>query len=88
VKFRIDLSNRAGRDLDRLGRDTQERMIKRLEQLSEDPFDGRLSAPLTNQGNLRKSRVGGWRIIFSVDASARALNVVTIVPRGQVYHRI
>jgi mRNA interferase RelE/StbE len=88
VKFRIELSTRAGRDLDRLGRDTQERMMRRLEQIAEDPFDGRLSAPLTNQGGLRKSRVGGWRIIFGVDVSARAVNVVTIEPRGQVYHRI
>jgi mRNA-degrading endonuclease RelE of RelBE toxin-antitoxin system len=37
VKFRIDLSSRAVRDLDRLGRDTQERMMKRLEQLAGDP---------------------------------------------------
>jgi mRNA interferase RelE/StbE len=39
-------------------------------------------------GSLRKSRVGGWRIIFSVDTSARAVQVVTVEPRGQVYHRI
>jgi mRNA interferase RelE/StbE len=88
VTYRIKLSSRAERDLDRLGRDTQERMMKRLEQLAEDPFDSRLSGPLTNQGGLRKSRVGGWRIVFSVDVSARAVNIVMIEPRGQVYHRI
>jgi mRNA interferase RelE/StbE len=88
VKYRIELSSRAGSDLDRLGRDTQQRMMKRLEQLAEDPFDSRLSAPLASQRNLRKSRVGGWRIIFSVDVPTRAVNVVMIEPRGQVYHRI
>lgn len=88
MKLRIELSNRAARDLDRLGRDAQQRMIKRLEQLAEDPFDARLSGPLSGQGTLRKSRVGGWRIIFSVAGPAQVVNVVTIERRGQVYRRI
>ena len=88
MNYRIELSNRASRDLDRLGRDTQQRMIKRLDQLAQDPYDARLSAPLTNQGNLRKSRVGGWRIIFAGDDEGRLLHVVTIERRGQVYQRV
>jgi mRNA-degrading endonuclease RelE of RelBE toxin-antitoxin system len=66
VKYRVELSDRAARDLDRLGRDVQERMMKRLEQLAQDPYSTRLSGPLTNQGGLRKSRVGGWRIVLRV----------------------
>jgi len=88
VKYRIELSNRASRDLDRLSRDVQERMIQRLEQIAEAPYDARLSGPLTNREGLRKSRVGGWRIIFSVNHSDRLLNVVMIERRGQVYQRI
>jgi mRNA interferase RelE/StbE len=88
VRYRVDLSDRAARDLDRLGRDVQERMMRRLEQLAQDPYNARSSAPLTNQGSLRKSRVGGWRIIFTVDNDARSLQVVTIERRGQVYQRI
>ena len=88
MKYRVELSNRGTRDLDRLGRDVQQRMIRRLEQLAQDPHDARLSAPLTNQGGLRKSRVGGWRILFTVDDEKRLLQVVTIERRGQVYQRI
>ena len=88
MSYRIDLSDRAARDLDRLGRDVQERMMRRLEQLAEDPYNARLAGPLTNQGSLRKSRVGGWRIIFTVDDEKRSLHVVTIERRGQVYQRI
>jgi mRNA interferase RelE/StbE len=87
VKYRVDLSNRAASDLDRLGRDARDRMMRRLEQLSVDPHDARLSGPLTNKGGLRKSRVGGWRIIFRVDDQNHALKVVTIERRGQVYRR-
>jgi mRNA interferase RelE/StbE len=88
VKYRVELSNRAARDLDRLSRDTQSRMIQRLDQLAEDPHHPRLSGRLQNRGDLRKSRVGGWRIIFTVQEEARVVNVVTIERRGQVYQRI
>ncbi len=88
MKYQVRLSDRSAKDLDRLSRDVQQRMLKRLEQLAEDPFDSRLSAALQNQGSLRKSRVGGWRIIFSVNEPDRAIEVVTIERRGQVYQRI
>jgi mRNA interferase RelE/StbE len=88
VKYRIELSNRAARDLDRLNRDTQERMMGRLEQLGQDPYAVRWSSPLKGPGGMRKSRVGGWRIIFTVDIEQRLLYVVTIERRGQVYQRI
>jgi mRNA-degrading endonuclease RelE of RelBE toxin-antitoxin system len=55
VKWQIEPSNRAVRDFDRLSRDVQQRMLKRLEQLAEDPYVARLSGSLTNQGSLRKS---------------------------------
>ena len=88
MKLRVALSNRAARDLDRLGRDVQTRMLERLELLAQDPYAPRLSAPLTSKGDLRKSRVGGWRIIFSVDDPAQTLSVLTIERRGQVYKRL
>jgi mRNA interferase RelE/StbE len=88
VNYEIRLSNRATKDLDKLNRDTQRRMVRRLEAIGEAPWDGRLSEPLTNQGELRKSRVGGWRIIFSVDDENKVVNVVMIERRGQVYKRI
>jgi mRNA interferase RelE/StbE len=88
VSYEVCLSNRAAKDLDRLNRETQQRMVRRLEQIGEAPQDPRFSSMLTNQGGLRRSRVGGWRIIFAVDEEGRTVDVVTIERRGQVYHRI
>ena len=88
MNYQISLSNRAAKDLDRLPRGTQERILNRLDQLAEAPCDPRLSSRLTNQGGLRKSRVGGWRIIFSVNEGGGTVEVVTIERRGQVYQRI
>jgi mRNA interferase RelE/StbE len=88
VTCQVRLSNRAAKDLDRLNRGTQERILNRLDQLAEAPDDPRFSNLLTNRGGLRKSRVGGWRIIFSVNHDRKTVHVVTIERRGQVYHRI
>jgi mRNA interferase RelE/StbE len=88
VKYEIRLSHRAARDLDRLDKPTQKRMLRRLEQLAEDPYGPRISAPLSGVGNLRKSRVGAWRIIYQVTDDPKIVFVVMIERRGQVYKRI
>jgi mRNA-degrading endonuclease RelE of RelBE toxin-antitoxin system len=71
--------------LDRLDRPTERRVRTRLVRLSEAPFDPRLSGPLTERAGIRKSRVGGWRILFTADRDARVLYIMTIDTRGQVY---
>ena len=42
-------------------------------------------APQTEREGLRKSRVGGWRILFTVDRAAKVMYVLTVDARGQVY---
>jgi mRNA interferase RelE/StbE len=54
-------------------------------QLADDPFAPRLSAPLADRPGIRKSRVGGWRILFTVDREAKAVCILSIDTRGQVY---
>jgi mRNA-degrading endonuclease RelE of RelBE toxin-antitoxin system len=55
VKYQVRLSSRAAKDLDRLSRDTQRRVIRRLEQLSDTPLNPRLSSPLKSMGDLSGS---------------------------------
>jgi len=85
VNYRVSIAHEAEKILDRLDRPTERRIRQRIIQLQEDPFDPRLSAPLTERSGTRKSRVGGWRIIFTVDREAKAIYVLTVDSRGQVY---
>jgi mRNA-degrading endonuclease RelE of RelBE toxin-antitoxin system len=85
VNYRIFVSHEAEKVLDRLDRPSERRLRARFVQLSDDPFDPRLSAPLAERAGVRKSRAGGWRILFMVDRDARVVNVVTVDTRGQVY---
>jgi mRNA interferase RelE/StbE len=88
VKYAQRLSARAVKDLDALDDKLKKRMLGRIAELADAPYDPKLSIKLTNQGGLRRSRVAGWRIIFLVDDKAKTLSVVTIERRGQVYKRM
>ncbi|MFN0102791.1 MAG: type II toxin-antitoxin system RelE family toxin [Bryobacteraceae bacterium] len=87
MSYRVVLAHEAEKILDRLDRPTERRIRTRFAQLAEDPFDPRLPAPLTERAGVRKSRVGGWRILFLVDRDADTLSIVTVDTRGQVYKR-
>ena len=88
MKYAPKLSARAVKDLDVLDNKTKKRVLDRVDELADAPYDPRYSAKLTHQGGLRRSRVGGWRIIFVVDDEAKELTVVTVERRGQVYKRV
>ena len=85
MSYRVSVSHEAEKVLDRLDRPLERRIRARFVQLRDDPFDPRLSAPLTERAGVRKSRVGGWRIPFTVDREAMVVHVVTVDTRGQVY---
>jgi mRNA interferase RelE/StbE len=87
VSFDVRLSRSAERYLERLPRDAQRRIVERLAQLADDPF-GSYTKPLQATAGDRSSRIGGWRIIFTVDRDRRLVDVSNIGPRGQVYRRL
>ena len=88
MSYAQTLSARAIKDLDALDNKIKKRLLDRIAELADAPYDPRLSIKLTNQGGLRRSRVAGWRIIFLVDDKTKTLSVVTIERRGQVYKRV
>ena len=88
MNFAVSVAREAEKLLDRLDRPVEQRIRARFVQLSVDPFDPRLSAPLTARQGIRKSRVGGWRILFTVDLEARVVYVLTVDSRGQIYKHL
>ena len=85
MSHRVVIAHEAEKILDRLDRPTEQRIRTRIIQLAEDPFDPRLSAPLTERAGIRKSRGGGWRILFAANRETKTLAVLTVDTRVQVY---
>lgn len=82
---RVVIEHEAEKVLDRMDRPTGKRIRTRVIQLAEDPFDPRLSSPLTERSGVRKSRGGGWRILYAANRETKTLAVLTVDTRGQVY---
>lgn len=61
--YRVELKPRAQRELDRLPRSDQERILARLITLSDDP---RPRQSLKLRGNMYRLRVGAFRVIYAV----------------------
>lgn len=85
MKRRLVLAKRAASTLRRLDSDLQKRIIERLDQLCENPLSAPLSDWVEGAPDLRKSRVGGWRILFRIEKAREEVLVVAIRPRGQAY---
>jgi mRNA-degrading endonuclease RelE of RelBE toxin-antitoxin system len=68
-----------------LDQPTRERISAKLSAISENPFDSRLSYPLTGNDK-RSSRIGKYRILFQIIGNE--LVVADIGPRGQIYRKL
>lgn len=56
------------------------RLLTALHAMAQDPFSGDVRR-LHDQPSPWRRRVGAWRVLFSVDRSARVVNVAAIVRR-------
>ncbi|PZN07747.1 MULTISPECIES: type II toxin-antitoxin system RelE family toxin [Thermaerobacter] len=84
-EWRVILLRPAERYLKRLPRPEQERILRALERLQENPEQAR-PEPLAGRPEW-KLRVGGRRILFIPDRERKLFIVTTIGPRGDVYKR-
>jgi mRNA interferase RelE/StbE len=85
VNYRPVLSDEAAKTILRTDSKLRTRLQKRIRELADDPYDPRLSSPLSGRAGVRKSRVGGWRILFTVDRERQLVQVAAVDTRGQVY---
>jgi mRNA interferase RelE/StbE len=85
LSYRAVLSHEAAKTILRADSKLRARFQQRIHELEKNPFDPRLSSPLTGRAGVRKSRVGGWRILFTVDRDRQILQVATVATQGKVY---
>lgn len=87
MTYEVRTARQAQRYLLRLDRRSQARIMRRLAQLANGPR-GPYSKPLTNAAGRWVSRVGDWRIIFTIDDEEDVVAVSHIGPRGEIYREI
>ena len=88
MTWTVRLSKDAAKQLDKLPRDQRDLILKRLDEMSQDPFRGDVR-PLKGaqwEGRYRK-RIGRWRAIFIPHHSGHLVEVSAILQRSEKTYR-
>lgn len=90
MTYKVRLTKRAHKKLDRLGGEVRERINRALRRLA-DYYDGETVPPPDvkilkgKYQNLLRLRVGDLRVIFKIENDVFVIIVIDIVPRGDAY---
>jgi len=82
--WRVELTRTAQRDLRRLDPPVRERVSGALVALAQDPHGSTGLRRLSGRPETRL-RVGGWRVLLTLDPEARTIIVLRALPRGRAY---
>ena len=88
MSYQAKLSREAVKRLERLDQATYARIERRLYELKANPYDPRISKPLKGSEGMHSSRVGAWRIVYTIHETAKTIYVVAIRPRGEAYREL
>ena len=70
AEYRITFARSARKELDRLSADLAERVLQKIEALSENPRPSGVTK-LKGQKNLWRLRVGDYRVVYGIDDLAK-----------------
>lgn len=84
--YEIRFTSRAKKQLLKLDASPQDRVIEAVDRMRDWPDWTLDIAPLKGrlQGSFRL-RVGGYRVIFTIDHDEQIISVAAVVPRGSAY---
>ncbi len=82
----VEVSRTAEKQLRKLPRDVQERVVRRMLLLAEDPFP-QGARKLTGYDDVYRVRVGRYRILYSVSPRRMVIIILKVGQRKDVYRR-
>ncbi len=82
--YRIEFLPETRKSLRMMPRDARELILAKIGALALAPFDAPNVRKLTGREGWRL-RVGGWRVIYTVDGNRLTIVVLRIATRGKAY---
>ena len=84
--YEVYLEKAAENDLKRLPTTTFHRIIPHIKALAENPRPSSCRK-LTGSKNDRRIRIGDHRVLYEIDEKAKAVRIMRVRHRGEVYRR-
>ncbi len=85
MKLEIELSSRAYRFLKNINKTVYDRIIKKIEGLSEDPFPSDAKRVVGSEEKAFRVRVGDYRMLYAVYFDKETILIINIDKRSRVY---
>lgn len=85
MSYAVILTKAASRALAKLDLNTEQDIQGRLDELARNPYDPRISKPLKTARGKRSSRSGHWRIIFTIHANKKIVEIEAVKHRKDAY---
>ncbi len=82
----VEVSRTAEKQLRKLPREVQERLVRRMLLLAEDPFP-QGARKLTGYDDVYRVRVGRYRILYSVSRRRLVIIILKVGQRKDIYRR-
>jgi len=86
ASYSIEWKRSAAQELKKLPREVVGRVLKAVEQLATEPYPSGVRK-LVGAEHTYRIRVGDYRIIYSVMASALIIEIIRVGHRTDVYNR-
>ena len=83
-EYRITFARSAGKELQKLDPPIARRIFKAIEKLAAYPRPTGC-VKLTGSQNEWRIRIGDWRVIYTIDDAARAVDIAAIRHRSDAY---
>lgn len=83
MKYAVDWTRKALRDLKRMDKPDVNRIVGAVETFAETGYGD--VKKLTNAGGQLRLRVGEWRVRFTLEDEVQILSVIRVLPRGGAY---
>jgi mRNA interferase RelE/StbE len=87
ASFRVSFRPSVAKDLRRLPRNVAARIVAAIGALESSPFP-RGAAKLSGAEELYRLRVGDYRVVYGVDASAHTIMIHRVRHRREVYQNL
>jgi mRNA interferase RelE/StbE len=84
AQYTISFKPSAVKQLERLPKSVQRRIVSAIEELADDPRPAGC-VKLLGQENLWRIRVGSYRVVYSIDDDNLEVMILRIVHRKDVY---
>jgi mRNA interferase RelE/StbE len=87
VHYAVEVTPAASRQIRKLDRNTQKRILARIEKLEEEPRP-RDASKLQSPEELYRVRVGDYRIVYRVEDDRLVVLIVRVGNRREVYRNL